>query len=265
MFMFENKEYVFFMTLILVVGDQINHNSFMVNLSGLEAQKIRLLMHLRRQGVTCSGTLTAIETVPREIFIPSTFQHQSYEDMALPIGLGQTISQPLVVATMTQSLHLTDRHKVLEIGTGSGGVILSLANHFGPSGRYMGTDICDKAVKAATFNAKTNNLNVDMVQSDLFNDLDDISYKAILFNIPLINRAPENDIEKYMLCDPDGEIMQNFFAQLLQRGIKDQSVFLNISNIGCLAPLKPFTKQIFIRKIERFTNGMVRMIIEIKF
>ena len=77
-------------------------------------------MHLRRQGVTCARTLGAIETVPREIFIPSAFQHQSYEDMALPIGLGQTISQPLVVATMTQALELTDRHKVLEIGTGSG-------------------------------------------------------------------------------------------------------------------------------------------------
>lgn len=77
-------------------------------------------MHLRRRGITCCRTLEAIETIPREIFIPSTFQHQSYEDMALPIGLGQTISQPLVVATMTQALALTDRHKVLEIGTGSG-------------------------------------------------------------------------------------------------------------------------------------------------
>ena len=77
-------------------------------------------MHLRRRGITCSKTLEAIETIPREIFIPSTFQHQSYEDMALPIGLGQTISQPLVVAAMTQSMDLSDRHKVLEIGTGSG-------------------------------------------------------------------------------------------------------------------------------------------------
>jgi protein-L-isoaspartate(D-aspartate) O-methyltransferase len=94
--------------------------SFIDNLSGLEAQKIRLLMHLRRQGITCSRTLEAIETIPREIFIPSTFQHQSYEDMALPIGLGQTISQPVVVATMTQSLEISDRHKILEIGTGSG-------------------------------------------------------------------------------------------------------------------------------------------------
>lgn len=94
--------------------------SFIENLSGLEAQKIRLLMYLRRQGITCSRTLEAIETIPREIFIPSTFQHQSYEDMALPIGLGQTISQPMVVAAMTQALQITDRHKVLEIGTGSG-------------------------------------------------------------------------------------------------------------------------------------------------
>lgn len=90
------------------------------NLSGLQAQKIKLLMHLRRKGITCDRVLNAIESVPREIFVPETFQHQSYEDMALPIGLGQTISQPHVVATMTQSLELTDRHKVLEIGTGSG-------------------------------------------------------------------------------------------------------------------------------------------------
>jgi protein-L-isoaspartate(D-aspartate) O-methyltransferase len=94
--------------------------TFAHNLSGLEAQKIKLLMHLRRKGVTCSRVLGAIETVPREIFVPETFQHQSYEDMALPIGLGQTISQPHVVATMTQAMDLNDRHKVLEIGTGSG-------------------------------------------------------------------------------------------------------------------------------------------------
>lgn len=94
--------------------------TFSGNLTGLQAQKIRLLMHLRRRGITCPNVLGAIETIPREIFIPSSFQHQSYEDMALPIGLGQTISQPLVVATMTQALELTDRHKVLEIGTGSG-------------------------------------------------------------------------------------------------------------------------------------------------
>lgn len=85
-----------------------------------QARKIRMVMHLRSQGITDTNVLAAIERVPREAFIPPTFHDQAYEDTALPIGLGQTISQPYVVAMMTQALELTDRHKVLEIGTGSG-------------------------------------------------------------------------------------------------------------------------------------------------
>jgi protein-L-isoaspartate(D-aspartate) O-methyltransferase len=84
------------------------------------ARKIRLIMKLRKAGITDSAVLGAIERVPREAFIPPTFADQAYEDRALPIGRGQTISQPLVVASMTQELRVNDRHKVLEIGTGSG-------------------------------------------------------------------------------------------------------------------------------------------------
>ena len=85
-----------------------------------ESRKIRLPMSLRRSGVTDTKVLGAIERIPREVFVPPAFQDQAYEDMALPIGMGQTISQPLVVALMTQALEAGDRHKVLEIGTGSG-------------------------------------------------------------------------------------------------------------------------------------------------
>ncbi len=84
------------------------------------ARKIRLIMKLRKCGITDTAVLSAIERVPRETFIPPTFHDQAYEDTALPIGRGQTISQPLVVASMTQELKVNDRHKVLEIGTGSG-------------------------------------------------------------------------------------------------------------------------------------------------
>lgn len=77
-------------------------------------------MKLRKSGITDVSVLAAIERVPREVFIPTQFHDQAYEDKALPIGRGQTISQPLVVASMTQELKLNDRHKVLEIGTGSG-------------------------------------------------------------------------------------------------------------------------------------------------
>ncbi len=83
-------------------------------------RKIRLIMHLRRLGVADMKVLEAIERVPREVFVPAAMQDQAYEDMALPIGRGQTISQPFVVATMTERLELSDRDKVLEIGTGSG-------------------------------------------------------------------------------------------------------------------------------------------------
>lgn len=84
------------------------------------ARAIRLLMALRRNGVTDTNVLSVIERVPREYFVPQNFNDKAYEDTALPIGHGQTISQPLVVAMMTQELELNPRHTVLEIGTGSG-------------------------------------------------------------------------------------------------------------------------------------------------
>ena len=86
----------------------------------IEARNIRLIMTLRRHGVTDTTVLGAVERVPRERFVPPSFLDQSYEDMPLPIGHGQTISQPLIVALMTQALDVAKNHRVLEIGTGSG-------------------------------------------------------------------------------------------------------------------------------------------------
>ena len=86
----------------------------------LEAARIRLIMQLRQDGVTDTRVLSAIERTPRELFVPATFRHQAYDNVALPIGEGQTISQPTVVALMTQALEIEPRMKVLEIGTGSG-------------------------------------------------------------------------------------------------------------------------------------------------
>ena len=84
------------------------------------ARKIRLVMELRRSGVTDTRVLSALERIPRDIFVPEAFRDQAYENTALPIGQGQTISQPLVVGLMTQALEVGDRMRVLEIGTGSG-------------------------------------------------------------------------------------------------------------------------------------------------
>ncbi|MBF7997162.1 MULTISPECIES: protein-L-isoaspartate(D-aspartate) O-methyltransferase [Rahnella] len=79
-----------------------------------------LLEQLRLQGIHDEKLLHAIESVPRERFVDEAFQHKAYENTALPIGSGQTISQPYTVARMTELLRLTPTSRVLEIGTGSG-------------------------------------------------------------------------------------------------------------------------------------------------
>ena len=87
---------------------------------GLIQKKLRLLMELRRAGIGDARVLGAIEKTPREKFVPLSFEDQAYENVALPIGNGQTVSQPYVVALMTEKLELGERQTVLEIGTGSG-------------------------------------------------------------------------------------------------------------------------------------------------
>ena len=76
--------------------------------------------HLRLEEVSDPAVLRAMHTVPREEFVPGSLRGAAYDDCALPIACGQTISQPAVVAYMTEQLHLTPASRVLEVGTGSG-------------------------------------------------------------------------------------------------------------------------------------------------
>jgi len=83
-------------------------------------QSAQLILTLRTQGVTDPSVLSAVERTPRDLFTPDLFKARSWEDSALPIACGQTISQPYIVGLMTQALTLEPRARVLEIGTGSG-------------------------------------------------------------------------------------------------------------------------------------------------
>ena len=87
---------------------------------GDDYHKIQLIMSLRNQGIRDTRVLSAMERIPRELFVPDLFGEQAYADQSLPIECGQTISQPYVVAFMSEKLKVDDRCKVLEIGTGSG-------------------------------------------------------------------------------------------------------------------------------------------------
>lgn len=82
---------------------------------------------LKERGITDARLLRAMEAVERHLFVPEPFTNRSYEDCALPIRMGQTISQPYTVAIMTQALDVKEEDKVLEVGTGSGyqAIILS--------------------------------------------------------------------------------------------------------------------------------------------
>jgi protein-L-isoaspartate(D-aspartate) O-methyltransferase len=80
----------------------------------------RLIKQLRTKGITSEAVLNAMRQVPRHLFVDGAMYAQAYDDNALPIGCGQTISQPYVVALMTQLLDLKKDEKILELGTGSG-------------------------------------------------------------------------------------------------------------------------------------------------
>lgn len=84
------------------------------------ARRRMIDQQIRRRGINDRAVLEALEAVPRERFVPKEAEHLAYTDRALPIESGQTISQPFMVAIMTQALELTGRERVLEIGTGSG-------------------------------------------------------------------------------------------------------------------------------------------------
>ncbi len=91
-----------------------------------------LLDQLRNQGIKDEKVLDAIAQVPREKFVDEAFEHKAWENTALPIGSGQTISQPYMVARMTELLELTPESRVLEIGTGSGyqtAILAHLVHH----------------------------------------------------------------------------------------------------------------------------------------
>jgi protein-L-isoaspartate(D-aspartate) O-methyltransferase len=102
-------------------------------------EKMMFQLNLRRRGISNQTVLRAMEEVPREMFVTAADREHAYRDSALGIACGQTISQPFVVAYMTEQLHLQKHHKVLEIGTGSGyqaAILSRLCGHVFTIERY---------------------------------------------------------------------------------------------------------------------------------
>ena len=145
----------------------------------LESKHQQLIASLRHMGVYDERVLSTLASIPREQFIEPSLQTVAYEDRALGIGLGQTISQPLMVAVMTQALQLQGCERVLEIGTGSGyqtAILARLCGHVYSIERYS-----QLAYQAAGRLQKLGLTNVSIYVGDgSLGWLDEAPYKRIL-------------------------------------------------------------------------------------
>jgi len=128
------------------------------------ARLVMVRSQLQRRGITDARVLQAMREVPRHLFVPPEWRHEAYSDRPLPIGDEQTISQPYMVAIMTQSLALQGHEHVLEIGTGSGyqaAVLSRLAAHVS-SIEYF----ADLADSARALLQRLGYINVEVIVGD---------------------------------------------------------------------------------------------------
>jgi protein-L-isoaspartate(D-aspartate) O-methyltransferase len=148
-------------------------------------EKMMFQLTLRRRGISDQSVLRAMEEIPREMFVETADRADAYRDSALGIACGQTISQPFVVAYMTEQLKLEKRHRVLEIGTGSGyqaAILSRLCGHVLSIERYR--TLADSARKRL---AKLGCDNVEVMLGDGF----DVPSSAGNFDRIIVTAAME--------------------------------------------------------------------------
>lgn len=114
--------FMFFIFLLIIIGcsEMKKKNTTISTDNFVEKRKSMVEYQIKARGVTDTLVLNAMLKVERHLFVPENSQNRAYEDEPLPIGHGQTISQPYIVAYMTEQIDLDESEKVLEIGTGSG-------------------------------------------------------------------------------------------------------------------------------------------------
>jgi protein-L-isoaspartate(D-aspartate) O-methyltransferase len=164
-------------------------------------EKMRFQLNLRRRGISDQMVLRAMEEIPRDIFVADADRADAYRDSALGIACGQTISQPFVVAYMTEQLQPQKHHRVLEIGTGSGyqaAVLSRLCRHVLTIERYR--------TLADTARARLEKLGCDNVEV-LLGDGFDIPAGAGSFDRIMVTAAMEQIPEALALRLEPGGVM----------------------------------------------------------
>ena len=153
-----------------------------------DVERMEFQLSLRRRGISDQGVLRAMEEVPRENFVSPGFVESAYADQALPIECGQTISQPFVVAYMTEKLEVSPDHRVLEIGTGSGyqaAVLSRLAREVVSIERYRTlADAAREKLKALSYGNVTIRVGDGMAGAPDLAPFDRIMVTAAAEDIP---------------------------------------------------------------------------------
>jgi methylase of polypeptide subunit release factors len=149
--------------------------------------------------------------------------------------------------------------KTLEIGAGCGIISLFIAANW--MSRTVATDISPIAVQATLDNARLNNLSLTAYQSDLFEKIEELDLDLIIFNTPLIDKNPENDIEKFSLCDPNGRITESYLRQARHHLSKDGLIIFSICNNSAYEVLDSVDLDYSIVGLEVAYSGFWRAIV----
>src|SRR3989344_3257443 len=163
-------------------------------------QKEILLQSLKEKKFS-SEILEAFSKVKRENFIPEDKKNYAYQDIALPIGLGQTISQPYTIAVMLSLLKLKKRQRVLEIGSGCGYALALISEIVGKKGKVFGLEVREELVKNSKKNLK-NHKNIEVYHGD--------------GNFGLKDKAP---FDRILISAAAQKIPERLVSQLKQSGI----------------------------------------------
>ena len=134
-------------------------------------------------------------------------------DIAAPAGVYHPSpgSSSMMFVRVIAGLNPPRVRRALEIGAGSGAIALVLAARYGAE--VLATDISPAALESIGLNARRNGLSVKLRKSDLFDDVEEANFDLIVFNVPLIDKAPEDDLERGNLCDPGGRLLERFAAE----------------------------------------------------
>ena len=197
-------------------------------------EKMMFQLALRRRGISDQTVLRAMEEVPRELFVEAGDRASAYRDSALGIACGQTISQPFVVAYMTEQLQLARGHRVLEIGTGSGyqaAILSRLCKHVLTIERYR--TLADRARQRLE---KLGYHNVEVLFGDGF-------------DVP----AGAGDFDRIIVTAAMEQIPDNLLARLEPGGL-------------LIAPVGPHRGTQTLVRVTRTETGFVRKdLVEVRF